>query len=87
MTNQEWILEKMKNDKEFLAGFLAEYNPSCEGGYDWIGRWANPFNRRYEKREIGCITEIDEVFYDDYYDCEKDIIEWLDAEHKEDVEE
>lgn len=51
MTNREWILERMKNDKKFLAGFLAEYNPTCSDKYGWKDRWANPFNRQYKKEK------------------------------------
>lgn len=94
MTNREWLIEKVTND-EFLAALCIVDEPTCADDFDWQDRYTNMFDRKYEtklstfvKNMLGNPAEFEEeVYYKDYGECLKDVLVWLNAEHKQETEE
>lgn len=82
-TNRQWL---MTLSDEELARLLIENTPTCDDDYGWEDRYTNPCDRKYKEIPYdswyGYGYE-EEVFNTDYEETIKEIVQWLQAEHKE----
>ena len=86
MTKKEWLIQKMQSDDEFAASVIIENVPTCSDRWGWEDQYRNPFNPKFKITAgysvLGFKEYEEEVFYDDYDDVKKDVIQWLKEEHK-----